>query len=158
MKEGAKPVQKVEPVTLVRPPVPGVSETKGIAKDGARTTFQARDASLGRRRVPRRAFDSPVGVLLDGEFNIERSYQVGEGGMMVDSGRKVTAGQKLVLSFYLPAGTMIVVRGIVRNIVPADHSLPERYGIEFINLDFQYKREIRNFVASATGESGDGLG
>lgn len=71
--------------------------------------------------------------------------------MMISCSRKVTAGQKLVLSFYLPGGATIVVRGVVRNIVPADNSSPERYGIEFLNLDFQFKREIRNFVASATG-------
>lgn len=149
MKEAANPAKKVEPVTLVKPatgPAPS-----GIKKSAPVSNLQKREASLGRRRVPRRAFESPVGVLLHGEFAIERSSQVGEGGMMISCGRKIEVGQKLVLSFYLPSDVTIVVRGIVRNIVPADGSQPERYGVEFINLDFQFKREIRNFVASASG-------
>lgn len=149
MKEAAKPAKKVEPVTLVKPtsgPAPS-----GINKSAAVTNLQKREASLGRRRVPRRAFESPVGVLLHGEFTVERSFQVGEGGMMISCGRKIASGQKLVLSFYLPSDVTIIVRGIVRNVVPVDGTLPERYGIEFINLDFQFKREIRNFVASASG-------
>ncbi len=89
-----------------------------------------------------------------GIYESERSFQVGEGGMMISSQRKMEPGQLIVLSFYLPNSATIVVRGTVRSVIPADKGLPERYGIEFANLDFQFKREIRNFVASASGTEG----
>lgn len=108
------------------------------------------DTNLGRRRVPRRAFESPIGLLARGEYGIERSYQVGEGGMMFSSARKLDIGQMVVISFYLASAT-IVVRGTVRSVIPPGKGQPERYGVEFANLGFQFKREIRNFVASATG-------
>jgi hypothetical protein len=109
------------------------------------------DTNLGRRRVPRRAFESPIGLLAEGEYQTERSFQVGEGGMMFSSKRKLAIGQMVVVSFYLPTSATIVVRGTIRSCIPAAGNLPERYGVEFANLGFQFKREIRNFVASATG-------
>lgn len=106
---------------------------------------------LGRRRVPRRTFDNPVGVLVGGQYSIERAFQVGEGGMMICyAPAQLEVGSKLVASFFLSPTSTVIVRGIVRSRVPADGDLPVRYGIEFANLEFQYKREIRNFVASAT--------
>lgn len=106
---------------------------------------------LGRRRVPRRTFESPVGVLVGGHYSVERAFQVGEGGMMLSYGpAALQAGQELVASFFLSSNATVIVRGIVRNIVGAEKGLPARYGVEFVNLEFQHKREIRNFVASAT--------
>lgn len=145
-----KPVQKVEPSVLVKPQGPVPPAGSALLNSFA-ANLKSREANLGRRRVPRRTFDSPVGLLLHGAYEIERSYQVGEGGMMISSRRSMTAGQLIAVSFYLPSTAMIVVRGVVRSIIPADQGLPERYGLEFLNLNFQFKREIRNFVASATG-------
>jgi hypothetical protein len=113
-------------------------------------TRAVNETNLGRRRVPRRAFDSPIGLLACGKYLIERSYQVGEGGMMISSQRPLAVDQMVVISFYLGQVT-IVVRGTVRSVVPPGKGFPERYGVEFANLGFQFKREIRNFVASATG-------
>lgn len=146
-----KPIVKVEPATLVKPVNPNIPEAAGITPNESFSKFQQRDANLGRRRVPRRTFDSPVGVLMQGTYDLERSFQVGEGGMMISSRRKMEAGQTVVISFYLPTSATIVVRGVIRSVIPADKGLPERYGLEFVNLGFQFKREIRNFVASATG-------
>ncbi|MBX3022073.1 MAG: PilZ domain-containing protein [Bdellovibrionales bacterium] len=106
---------------------------------------------LHRRRVPRRTFDNPVGVLVRGTYTIERAFQVGEGGMMICyKPHPLAIGDHLVASFFLSPLSTVIVRGIVRNVIPAEGNLPIRYGIEFANLEFQYKREIRNFVASAT--------
>ena len=111
--------------------------------------------NIGRRRVPRRYFDSLVGVLVQGEYTINHAYQVGEGGMMVDcEGKSLKEGDRLAASFYLPGGKLILVRGIVRAVVQAKDGKPQRYGIEFIDLDFHFKREIRNFVAAATRADG----
>jgi hypothetical protein len=106
-----------------------------------------------RRRVPRRSFFAPVGLLLAGRYTVERSFQVGEGGMMISIGGQGSlppVGQQVVLSFFVPNGALVLVRGTVRNQIPADRENPIRFGVEFMNLGFQAKREIRNFVAAAT--------
>ncbi|MGZ3723200.1 MAG: PilZ domain-containing protein, partial [Bdellovibrionales bacterium] len=117
-------------------------------------SMDQKKANNGRRRVPRRAFDAPVGMLLHGDYKMERAFQVGEGGMMICSTHPIEVGIQTVLSFFLTSGSLIIVRGVVRSVVPAQGKFPERYGIEFLNLGFQYKREIRNFVAAATRVDG----
>lgn len=108
-----------------------------------------------RRRVPRRTFRAPAGVLIGGKYSVQRAYQLGEGGMMVDcKEQRLKEGRNLVLSFFLPNQGLVMVRGIVRGIIPAKDGQPERYGVEFLNLGFQHKRAIRNFVAAATREDG----
>lgn len=108
---------------------------------------------ISRRRVPRRSFFSPVGVLVGGQYAVERAYQLGEGGMMIDfSRRELQEGQHLAVSFPLPGGLIVIVRGIVRAIIPSKGGHPKRYGLEFVSLAFNYKRAIRNFVAAATRE------
>lgn len=106
---------------------------------------------LGRRRVPRRTFNAPVGVLVAGAYHVERTFQVGEGGMMLSfTASALEVGTKIVASFFLNSTATVIVRGVVRNVMAPSDGLPQRYGIEFSNLEFQHKREIRNFVASAT--------
>jgi PilZ domain len=114
----------------------------------------AKQVNNGRRRVPRRSFESPIGVLLHGEYKMERSYQVGEGGMMLSSRNKLELGTQVVISFFISSGSLIIVRGVVRSVAPATGKMAERFGIEFLNLGFQFKREIRNFVAAASSLSG----
>lgn len=106
--------------------------------------------SSGRRRVPRRTFESPIGALFRGKFTIQRSFQVGEGGMMISSAEPLSLDELLVVSFILPGSGMIIVRGAVRSVIPASEEGPLRYGIEFQTLGFHHKREVRNFVAAAT--------
>lgn len=120
------------------------------------TAVDQRPPISGRRRVPRRAFEGAVGMLLKGEYSIQRAYQVGEGGMMISSTAKtpLVEGVNLVVNFFLPSGVLITVRGLVRSVVPGKDGMPKRYGIEFVNVGFQSKREIRNFVAAATSVDG----
>lgn len=91
---------------------------------------------------------------MGGTYTVERAYQVGEGGMMISCEAGLAIGTLVVLSFYLSSGVIILVRGVVRNVVPPKDGHPVRYGVEFLNLGFQYKREIRNFVAAATRVDG----
>jgi hypothetical protein len=112
-------------------------------------------ADMGRRRTPRREFIAPVGILLNGKYAVERSYQVGEGGMMLSLDNLIMEmGRQVAVTFFLPSGYVVMVRGVVRSVIQADQKFPIRYGIEFVNLGFQSKRAIRNFVAAAT--HGDG--
>ncbi len=69
---------------------------------------------------------------------------------MICTPSKVAEGCQILTTFYLISGPLIIVRGVVRSVIPAQGKLPERYGLEFLNLSFHFKREIRNFVAAAT--------
>ncbi len=84
-----------------------------------------------------------------------RSYQVGEGGMMVDCWEPLPEGTLVLVNFFLTATLIVIVRGVVRSTLKANKTQPDRYGIEFVNLGFHFKREIRNFVASATHLDGN---
>ncbi len=110
---------------------------------------------ISRRRVPRRIYAAPVGVLVAGGYAVGRGYQVGEGGMMISTDQQsLTEDLQIVVSFYLPSGEMIVVRAVVRSVIAEAKGSAEKYGLEFLNLDFQSKRAIRNFVAAATRVDG----
>lgn len=56
-----------------------------------------RPAIGGRRRVPRRAFEVSLGVLLGGSYKVERSYQAGEGGMMISCAQEKLKSSPLTL-------------------------------------------------------------
>lgn len=104
----------------------------------------------GRRRVPRRAFEGRVGILLHGVYQFGQSFQVGEAGMMLSCPKPLKIGELMAVSFFLPNGSIVIVRGEVRSLVPAKKGEIQKYGIEFVGLEFQMRREIRNFVAAAT--------
>lgn len=108
------------------------------------------------RRVPRRSFEAIVGILYQGQYSLERSFQVGEGGMMVASSRVIKPGEMVVVSFVIDQDTIVMVRGTIRNELAANEKInaPIRYNIEFHDLQFQFKRAIRNFVAAATHAEG----
>lgn len=140
-----KPAQNYETKELKKPELSLVKSSPVASA----APLQPKEYVLGRRRVPRRAYESDVGLLADGTYRMERSLQVGEGGMMITCQRELKMGQSVVISFYLPNSNPIVVFAVVRYVVAAEERNPLRYGLEFVKLNFQYKREIRNYVASA---------
>ncbi|MGE0529545.1 MAG: PilZ domain-containing protein [Bdellovibrionales bacterium] len=149
MNSGSR-VQTAVPKVLAAEPRrrPGEAE-RGSGLANSNSGGQKGEGSE-RRRVPRRDFNTEVGVLAGGEYSVERTFQLGEGGIMVSSQKALQIGRLLVVSFFLNSHLNIVVRAIVRSMLPADNEHPQRYGLEFQNLEFQYKREIRNFVASTS--------
>ena len=102
-----------------------------------------------RRRVPRRTFEASVGVLHAGKYFIGKSLQVGEGGMSLISDF-LKPGDRVVITFQIPEGSLVCVRGLIRYLEGADAM---SVGIQFENLEFHFKRELRNFVARATQDS-----
>ena len=56
--------------------------------------------------------------MLHGEYKMERCYQVGEGGMMICSRFSLSVGEQVVVSFFMTFGSLIIVRGVVRSVVP----------------------------------------
>ncbi|MGE0763501.1 MAG: PilZ domain-containing protein [Bdellovibrionales bacterium] len=102
---------------------------------------------IRRRRVPRRDFFNRIGLLVRGAYHVSRAVQIGEGGMMINSKTPLAMGQKVVVSFKLPGLPPDVVLACVRYVLPAENGQADRYGVEFLNLDFNIKREVRNYVA-----------
>lgn len=108
-----------------------------------------KDKAQNRRRVPRRAFHKRVGLLVNGIYMVSEASQLGEGGILIECPQQLEIGQKLVVTFKLPDTIQAVVRGIIRyKLDPKGEQKYPCYGIEFVNLDFNLKREIRSFVAS----------
>ncbi len=104
---------------------------------------------ITRRRVPRREYIRNVGILMRGEYFVSQALELSEGGMLLEMEHTLVVGQKLVITFALPGTSAGVVRGVIRYVLEDKKggSL-KRYGVEFENLDFQSKRDIRNYVAS----------
>ncbi len=101
-----------------------------------------------RRRVPRRDFIRPIGLLVQGRYYITRSLQIGEGGIKVEFHRPLQDQAEVVVTFQMPDSGPTVVRAVVRNQEPAPDELGlTHFGLEFCSLEFQVKRAIRNYVA-----------
>jgi c-di-GMP-binding flagellar brake protein YcgR len=118
-----------------------------VAVNMSVVNFQAKN--LRRRRVPRREFLRRIGLLVRGQYFVDRSLQIGEGGMMISSPKPLVEGQYVVITFKLPGHQPEVVKGQVRYALKAqgENTQSPRYGVEFVNLDFNIKRKIRNYVA-----------
>ncbi|NQZ00540.1 MAG: PilZ domain-containing protein [Bdellovibrionales bacterium] len=101
-----------------------------------------------RRRVPRREYDGRVGLLYRGAYEVCRASQIGEGGMMLHTPTEMQVGDRVVLTFKPPGVEQTVVQSTVRFAMPEEDGPGFKYGLEFMNLEFQAKRQIRSFVAS----------
>ena len=108
---------------------------------------------VNRRRVPRREFKSGVGILYQGHYTVGRTLQVGEGGMSLTSDIAFRELDAVILTFQVPGGSMVCVRAIVRYTKSEKTKNSSAIGFEFAQLDFHFKRELRNFVARATQEN-----
>jgi hypothetical protein len=101
-----------------------------------------------RRKSPRRAFRRPIGALLHGEYSVTQARQLGEGGMLLQWEHSLKVGEQFVVTFILTDMTYVVVRAEVRYSAPSKHpGQPPFYGCQFINLPFEKKRAIRQYVA-----------
>jgi hypothetical protein len=101
-----------------------------------------------RRRVPRREYDGLVGLLFHGQYEVCRASQIGEGGMMLHTEAEMQIGDRVVLTFKPPGVEQTVVQSVVRFSMKDEERVGFKYGLEFTNLGFQAKRQIRSFVAS----------
>jgi hypothetical protein len=102
--------------------------------------------SAAKRRVPRRKINRPVGLLFKGEYLVERVFQVGEGGLMVSSVTPLAAEDRVLITFSLQGEGFITSKATIRYEVKEGSQ--NFYGLEFDELPFQARREIRSFVAS----------
>ena len=110
----------------------------------------------GRRRVPRRPMRRRIGILVAGEYYLATSYEIGEGGMLVDCSVPLNKDDRLVITIRMP-GVMqgVIMSKVVYILQPASKDEPIKYGLVFENVEFELKRQVRNFVAANTGEKVD---
>ncbi len=79
--------------------------------------------------------------------------EIGEGGMAIRSEFVLTEGHEIVLSFQVPQGEFVSLRGVVRSTqTPANKmgDLRVTHGLSFSNVPFAIKRQIRAFVSART--------
>lgn len=108
-----------------------------------------------RRRVPRRSLYRRVGLLINGQYHVNQTLQVGEGGMRLRSSVPLEEGKRLVVAFHLPDLGHIVCRAIVRYVIKDDKD-GLSFGLQFETIDFDSKRQIRNYVASKSKDEFEG--
>ncbi|MGZ3743298.1 MAG: PilZ domain-containing protein [Pseudobdellovibrionaceae bacterium] len=104
------------------------------------------DLGFIRRKFPRRSLAKKVGVLFGGQYFICHSGEIGEGGMSIVSEYALTEGRELVLSFQIPQGTFVTLRGVIRSTKPDQGVVT--HGIAFDSIPLGFKRQIRTFVSA----------
>lgn len=98
-----------------------------------------------RRRVPRRIYTKPIGLLYGGQYQISVSYEIGEGGMLIESQYELEIGNLILITFHIPGMLNTTCRAEIKYKSSKTDNLV--YGVEFKNLDFDVKRLIRKYVA-----------
>lgn len=104
------------------------------------------DKGYFRRKFPRRSISKKVGVLFDGQYFTCVSGEIGEGGMSILSEYALTEGRELVLSFQIPEGTFVTLRGQIKSVTAKDGVVT--HGIAFGEIPLAFKRQIRAFVSA----------
>lgn len=76
------------------------------------------------------------------------SGEIGEGGISVETDMVMTEGEPLVISFQIPGGSFVSLRGEVRSTNKAEKPGAVIHGLAFEHIDFALKRQIRSYVSS----------
>lgn len=103
--------------------------------------------TLGRRKLPRRRLGRLVGVLHQGNYFIAESVEIGEGGMGFRCNFELEEKSRVVLSLQLPGSEFIFLTGEL--LAPIKGKSPNGaiyYALQFIDIHFEQRRLIRNFV------------
>jgi hypothetical protein len=99
-----------------------------------------------RRKFPRRLFQRLVGVLCAGRYYIFETGEIGEGGMSIVTDQALPQGQQLVLSFQIPNGDFVSLKGFVKSIKNEKGRFS--HGLAFEDVTFTHRRQIRSFVSA----------
>ncbi len=88
-----------------------------------------------------------------GEYRVEKALDLGEGGLSFASELLYPQGLQMTLSFQIPNGTYVVIRSQMVRFTPvaiAGKKIEAKtfhHGCSFLNIKFEKKREIRNYVS-----------
>ncbi len=97
------------------------------------------------RRFPRRRFREKIGVLHKGEYAMSGAVEIGEGGMLLKPESTPVIGDLVTVNFFIPAKDFITVMGQI-----IYKRGTEFFGVRFLDLDFNSKRIIRDYIALKT--------
>ena len=137
------------------------SEEKAADQDQLEKIRSASTAPISgspaARRTPRRPFQRPVGVLVGGHYEVLRARQLSEGGMSLFLGEfgsrlrikveEVKVGQKLCVTFILPSGESLSLRGeVIYHDAETGPGL--HLGVKFGTVPLHQRRLIRAYVSS----------
>lgn len=100
------------------------------------------EKTFEQRRYPRRPFGYAFGILDKGVYSIVETYEIGERGAGFISDLNLKNGDIIVVSFFIQA-QFITCQAQVRYSVGS----PKRYGVEFTNIKFEDRRNIRDYIA-----------
>lgn len=106
------------------------------------------DTGHFRRKYPRRSLRKQVGALFDGHYFVCLSGEIGEGGMSIVSEYALSDGRDVVLSFQIPHGTFVTLRGTIKTVFTKDGLVV--HGVAFDQIPLAFKRQIRAFVSART--------
>ena len=105
---------------------------------------------IKKRRFPRRKFKQVMGLLFRGAYDISQSVQIGEGGMLIRSPHAHKDGEKVVISFLVPGRGFMIVRAQIQYSLPDKKSGSAFWGVKFLNLSFENRRILRDFISAKT--------
>lgn len=100
---------------------------------------------IEKRKYPRRSFKAKVGVLIQGQYMIETSGELGERGMLFETSMALRSLENMVISFSIPGGHVVVTRAQVRYQIKKGNVA--KVGVEFTNITFEDRRKVRDFIA-----------
>lgn len=100
-----------------------------------------------RRRFPRVTFDSWIGVLFLGRYQVVSGHEIGEGGISFYYQTPFELAQKILLTVPNFKGGFYCIQAEVRN-CQARSNAKYVVGVQFLSVSFEIKREIRSFVST----------
>lgn len=110
----------------------------------------ADSAGIEKRKYPRRLFETKVGVMIQGNYFIENSFELGEKGLLFETSVALRSMENMVISFVIPGGYVVMTRAQVRYQIKTGSVA--KVGVEFTNITFEDRRKVRDFIAQRKEE------
>ena len=107
--------------------------------------MENKSGGVENRKYPRRKFEAKVGVMIQGNYFVEGSFELGERGMLFETTVALKSLSNLVISFVIPGGYVVMTRAQVRYQIKQGQTA--RVGVEFTNITFEDRRKVRDFIA-----------
>ncbi len=107
--------------------------------------LKTRVGGIENRKYPRRTFEARVGVMIQGNYFVEASFELGERGMLFETSVALKSLANMVISFVIPGGHVVMTRAQVRYQIKKGKTA--RVGVEFTNITFDDRRKVRDFIS-----------
>lgn len=127
-----------------------MSEEKNLNSptEESETLVEAEEFIYNRRKYPRRRFLHKVALLIEGQYLILPSLEISEGGILALTDAPYNFQKQIVLTIFLPENLPQAIRSEIRYSHPEADTGKYKTGIQFLNLEFSFKKKIREFVSA----------